>query len=148
MIPTMGAFDFIASFVTSTGTAILRGLLFAAITDAGVAPLTDLPLSSLYLSGTRITDATLDLIGRKNELMFLAICRTAITDDGIRSVAKMRGLWSLAMDDTAITDNALDALIESQRLSSISVHGTAVSPEAINFYKTRWTIQDRRISDD
>jgi hypothetical protein len=61
------------------------------VTDAGVRKLEDHPaLSELYLSKTRVSDATLDALAGMKTLSVLRLYRTNVSDDAIEAAQKRK----------------------------------------------------------
>jgi len=68
---------------------------FTRISDSGIKYLVKLPLESLSLCSTDITDGALDHIARIKTLRYLNLSETNITDEGIQKLRSLRDLNDL-----------------------------------------------------
>lgn len=81
----------------------------------------------VYLTGRRVTDSTLDLLGELKDLRHLELSDTRVTDDGIRRLRHLTGLRSLYLDGVAITDEGLSSLVSLKDLECLVFMDTRIT---------------------
>ncbi len=97
------------------------------VTDAGLAGLHRLTsLRALGMDDTRISDATLRIVGQLPELVELSCVRAPISDAGLASLRGLDRLRKLRVRGTPITDAALASVADLESLVSLDVSETAV----------------------
>lgn len=112
------------------------------IGDREVAALAALPAfghtAFWELSGTKVTDAALQRLGRLPNLWGGTFDRTAISDAGVKHLAASTGLQNLNLSRTALTDAGLDHLAVPTHWrnpvtvrSSLNVKGTKVTQAGV-----------------
>jgi internalin A len=112
----------------------LRGVTYVGldgceITDAGLAELArNRGLVGLSLAGTQITDAGLARLAGL-PLESLDVSATAVTDDAVRQLASIRSLNTLYLDHTNVTDESLRLLDRQPSLAELYVDDTPVSEQ-------------------
>ncbi len=92
----------------------VRGLYYAAVTDAGLARLVHLKgltnLKELWLDDTQVTDAGLIHLKGMTSLRALWLNGTQVTDDGLvhlKGLTSLQGLW---LNGTQVTDAGVQDL--------------------------------------
>jgi len=97
------------------------------IDDASLKVLSDLRdnVAILVLRGAKITDASMEEIGRLRNLVRLEVPRTAIADEGLKTLAKtkLQELTWLDLHETAITDKGL-AHLDYPKLHTLFIRNT------------------------
>ena len=79
--------------------------------DAGMVHLEKLPLESLDLSGSLVTDAGMPAVGWINSLRNLSLARLPLlTDAGLGSLHRLANLGRLSVGDTKVTPEGIAAL--------------------------------------
>ena len=96
------------------------------LTDAGVRALAHLPLEVLWL-GPRITDASLEVIGRMPTMTHLDLCAHMVTDEGVKALSALDNLRIVWLSRCSITDRSVDALSRLQSLKELNVSHTGVT---------------------
>ena len=69
------------------------------VTDDMVALIVKLPLTSLYLNGTEITDEGMKHIAKMSELQALQIARTKVTDVGLEQLKSLTNMKALDISE-------------------------------------------------
>lgn len=122
----------------------LKGILVldlsgTKITDAGLDLLhgsgTLKSVGVLILSGTDITSAGLSLLGGATQLKTLGIGRTKIGDDGLGNLAKMIGIRSLNLSGTNISNAGLAHLQKLIEIRSLDLSDTKITDEGLGHLK-------------
>jgi hypothetical protein len=118
-------------FSLGTLTSLKKlALTFMPLTDKTVSSLKDLPLESLDLSSTIVTDAgLLHLVGLTG-LTSLDLSSTYVSDLGMPSVASLTVLTSLTLRDTRISDVGL-AYLQDLPLTAVELARTSVSTKGL-----------------
>lgn len=83
-------------------------------------------LTFLSLAGSRFPDAMLDPVSRL-PLTSLDLGKTDVTDSGIRHLAGMKSLERLVLTETGITDEGLSLLGDLPALQDLDVSGTSIT---------------------
>lgn len=101
----------------------LRSLSLAEsnVTDTNVS-WSGLPLVTLSLRNTALTDAGLARLADTKSLVNLDINGTAVTAAGLSALQKLSSLVSLDLDDSCITDDGVLALQAVKSLETIRIH--------------------------
>ena len=81
-----------------------------AVGDAGIAKLQLPELTSLSLSGTKLTDDGVATIVRHPKLESLYLDRTKITDEGLKRLAEAKTLTWLSIQETNVSAAAIQRL--------------------------------------
>ena len=89
------------------------------------------PLRELTVSGGRVTDEWLPLIGKLRALIKLDLSNTRISDSGLKSLASLVRLQVLKLRNTDITDKGLRHLARLKDLRSISLEGAYTTEAGI-----------------
>ncbi|MFN0020149.1 MAG: leucine-rich repeat domain-containing protein [Pirellulaceae bacterium] len=84
-------------------------------------------LSSVYLRGTRLTDASAPNLRSLRELVILDVSETELTDAGLLELCDLPKLVSLFLDDTEVTDAGLSHLPYQSTLRNLSLRNTPVT---------------------
>ncbi len=101
----------------------LRGLSLAEsnVSDTDLS-WSGLPLVTLSLRNTSLTDAGLSRLADTTSLVNLEINGTAVTAAGLPSLQKLSSLKALDLDDSCITDDGVLALQAVKSLENIRIH--------------------------
>ncbi len=92
------------------------------ITDAVIEPVTRLPqLRWIALSGTAITDTSVERLSKDRRLERIWLSRTGITDRSLELLAQLPGLTHLAIEGTATTDRGLGHVARMRQLRFLSL---------------------------
>jgi beta-lactamase regulating signal transducer with metallopeptidase domain/Leucine-rich repeat (LRR) protein len=109
----------------------LRNFVFAgtAVTTENIS----FPhLQSLDLTGSQVTDATLDNLGRFHDLQKLSLKYTSVTDAGMARIADLKELRQVVLDSGLITDAGIARLRTLPNLESAGLSGTVVSDASLH----------------
>ena len=109
-----------------------------------------LPLKTLSLFGTYITDEGLRDLAEIPTLTLLTLDYTAVTDAGIAHLARSPNLGSLRVTHTKISTNVVEALLEFRKVLRVTVDREIAEDEriarrcarpdlTIDFDPPRWT---------
>ena len=98
------------------------------------AKLPEAPVVGIDLSGTKVTDDDLRLLGKLIELRTLNLHRTGISDAGVLHLQGLR-LKTLTIGDTQISNAGLQALTKLNQLELIGLHGTLVNDAGLKHLK-------------
>jgi serine/threonine protein kinase len=101
----------------------------------GLANLIHLPLVSLSMASSKLTDRGFDEIKHMENLEKLDLSKTAITSLGLTQLLSLRKLYELNLDGTFITDEALKTIASMQSLKSLSANQCHVTAKAIDELK-------------
>jgi Leucine-rich repeat (LRR) protein len=89
-------------------------------------------LQSLDLSGSQVTDATLDNLGRFHDLRKLSLLYTSVTDAGLKRIASLKELRQLVLDSDLITDAGIARLRTLPNLKYVSLRATGVRATGVS----------------
>ena len=107
-----------------------------SITDAGLEFLKGrTELISLSLRGTLVTDAGIEKLAGLANLQKLQLSGTKITDAGLKYLARLPMLTDVKLSRTAVTDAGLRHIDKARHLQAIELDGTAVSKAERNRLK-------------
>ena len=84
-------------------------------------------LSTVYLRGTRLTNASAPLLRSLRELVILDLSGTQFTDAGFVELCELPKLASLFLDDSEVSDAGLSHLPDQSQLQNLSVRNTPVT---------------------
>jgi Leucine-rich repeat (LRR) protein len=101
------------------------------VTGIGLAPLKDLPLSSLSLNNTKVNDEGLKAIGQLANLSNLHLDQTAITDVGLQHLQGLTKLQSLNLNGTKIDGSGFQHFKMMTDLQSIAVGKTQFNDDGV-----------------
>jgi serine/threonine protein kinase len=96
------------------------------VTDIGLKYLVGLPLRSLYLSGTQLSDAGLQAVCSISTVESLDLSDTDITNDGCSSLTRLPRLRELHLSRTSITGPALSKIAKLTKLEELFLNGDDV----------------------
>lgn len=102
-------------------------------------------LESLYLRGTRVTDAGLDAIANFRSLQLLDLADTKITDHGVAKLDLMPFLESLILERTAVTPACRYPLGTLPNLRYLYLKGTAINDGGVHQQEFQESLPDVRI---
>jgi internalin A len=97
--------------------------------------LAERPVLAVNLSGPRVTDTTMELVGDLTELGNLSLFDTRVTDAGIRRIGHLTLLKSLVLDGVQITDEGLSTLTSLENLESLTLNDTRVTERGLECLK-------------
>lgn len=113
----------------------LRSLLLDGVphvTDKGIACIAlVLQLRELYLNGTQLTDARMDVVATKTDVWSLSVAGTKITDAGVRKLTSLTSLSILALDGTQVDGSGLDGIPADNRIY-LYLNRCPISDAALN----------------
>jgi len=96
--------------------------------DQDIARLESLnQLSTVYLRGTRLTDASAHHLRGLKQLHILELSGTGLTDAGFKELCDLPQLISLFVDDTEVSDAGLSHLPGKSKLQNLSLRNTPVT---------------------
>lgn len=99
------------------------------ITDQGMTAIRDWKhLKRLNVRGTRISDGTLELVGKLTDLEALDIAHTSVTDNGLEQLITLVHLKELALGRGRLTYKALGILRMLPTLTSLDLSGARPVP--------------------
>lgn len=102
----------------------------AAVGDAGMSYLRELPLEELDLSRTRITAATLQHIGGIPTLRRLSL-REVNVGDGLQHLQSLESLERLDLSNAEIEEDAWQPLLQMTSLRRLDLNGTTIPLDAV-----------------
>ena len=105
----------------SLGDAELRGML----------PVAE-QITWLDLSGTRVSDAGMNVVAEMRNLTRLDLSKTAVTDAGTRRLSGLKRLEYLNLRGTRVSDSTLAAMKQIPSLRSLYLWETSVTDAAID----------------
>lgn len=88
-------------------------------------------VKTLLLSGSNVTDATLEKLDGSSALLELHLTNAAVTDNGVRLLGKFPNLRWLTANSTSISDDGLADLAELSELRELNVKNTLVSDDGV-----------------
>jgi uncharacterized membrane protein/mono/diheme cytochrome c family protein len=88
-------------------------------------------LAWVKLSNTKITDASLQSVGKLGNLVKLHLNHTAVTDKGIDNLVNLKYLEYLNLFDTQVTDASLLKLAKIKSLKKLYLWQTKVTKEGV-----------------
>jgi|WetSurMetagenome_2_1015567.scaffolds.fasta_scaffold174792_1 internalin A len=97
-------------------------------------------LTSLNLSGTKVTDKGIIHLGRLSNLTLLNLDRTGLTDDGIATLVEMpatQGLRFLYFSGDNITDRGIEFLAKLKKLNGVDLSDTKITDKGLAPLKTK-----------
>ncbi len=126
-----------AGWAHLSGARSLRHLrvVNSTMTEANLACLDKLPLLSLMLIDTSVTDSDLAGLQALTTLTYLDLTQNRITDAGLVHLETLTALENLLLDDTQITARGLPHLLKLTRLRELRLAGTKVSDAAVPILK-------------
>jgi hypothetical protein len=102
------------------------------VQDVGLGSLKGLPISSLFLGNTKITDVGLREVCNVQSLEEIELNNNAgITDQGIQFLANLPALRSVDLSYTSITENTLGLLCRNAVLANLDIAGVHISEAGI-----------------
>ena len=88
-------------------------------------------LQSLDLSGSQVTDATLDHLGQFHDLQKLGLRYTSVTEAGMKRIAGLKELRQLDLDSDVITDAGIAQLRTLPNLEYVGLRATGVGDASL-----------------
>jgi len=93
-------------------------------------------LKQLFLEGTKVTDASLPLIGGFKQLESLDLSRLPVTDNGLAAVVGLRNLKTLFLTGCQVSDACLPHLRGLKQLEMLDAEGSRITPDGIKKLRT------------
>ena len=98
------------------------------VTDvAGRQPRSADDIHTFDLSGTRITDASLETLAAVPSVRAVLLADTVCTDRGLARLAALKHLTHLDLSNTEVTNNGLGALARLKKLDTLILTGTRMN---------------------
>jgi hypothetical protein len=94
-------------------------------------------LTTLDLSNTKITDATVAQLTPAKDLRMIRLSETGITDAAIETLVKLPALGSINLYGTKVTDAGVAKLAVLSQLKRLYLWQTSVTPDAIKALKEK-----------
>ncbi len=113
----------VASFPKLTNLSLTK----TKVTDNGLTELENLPLESLHLDNTVITDMGLQAISKIKTLKELYIPGTNISGLGLTHLKELPALCLLSVADIQLTRSSLEPLKSMTQLGSLDLSGTRLT---------------------
>jgi hypothetical protein len=101
--------------------------------DEGVAQLAKMPLLSLNLSDTAVSDDCMQHVKAMQNLQVLNLDYSGVGNDGIRAIQQMPNLRSLSLKGCPITDDCVKELAKCQQLMVLHLDDTKLSPAQVQW---------------
>jgi hypothetical protein len=107
------------------------------LTDAGLKSLNldKMPLESLDLANTQITDESLEVIGRLTKLTSLTIRGDKISNRGLIKLKRLKNLTALDVSQTEIDDDGLTVIQSMWRLERLYCFDTRITRKSFALLK-------------
>lgn len=99
--------------------------------DAGVAQLRGIPLKTLNLSDTIVSDDCLQQLKTMRTLQVLTFDYSGIGNDGVKAIKEMPNLRSLSLKGCPITDDCVADLAKCQQLMLLNLEDTKLSADKL-----------------
>jgi hypothetical protein len=131
--------------ITDQGLAHLAGCKNLEWLDLSLTPAKDQGLAhfaaaaglkQLFLEGSKVTSASLPLIGRFKQLEQLDLSRLPVTDASLAAIAPLRNLKQLYLTGCPITDAALPHFRGLKQLEELEVGNTGITPQSLTRLRT------------
>jgi Leucine-rich repeat (LRR) protein len=116
------------------------------ITDKGIESLVKLPLERLYVSRTKVTDASMESVRKLRKLEELYCGNNAVTDQGVANLKGMPYLKVLALADSQLTDKGLATLGSLKKLEFLVLDRTKVTDAGMAYLKGLTGLQRLRLA--
>lgn len=97
------------------------------IDDGLFSYITSLPLKSLVLRATEISDKPLSEIAKIHSLVRLDLSATNVTDKGIQQLLPLKNLQYLNLEETLVTDKCIPTINKFANLYGLHISKTAVT---------------------
>ncbi len=91
------------------------------VTSSGIKYLSHLPLKSLTLNQTGVSDLALPTIAKIGTLERLELNTTMVTSAGLKSLIKLPNLKEIRLQDNNLEDSALESLTKFPKLVNLSL---------------------------
>jgi len=121
--------------------------------DEAAAGFANLPITTLSLGGTNISDAGLSALSSVATLEFLFVSRTAVSDRGLATLRAHQALAFLACARTDVTPASAEVIATWPRLTELQFHEAtdavvvaAARPRTTSLHLSRATLTRRGIS--
>ena len=99
--------------------------------DEGIAELKNLPISTLNISDTCITDEGMQHIKSMKNLQVLNLDYGMVGNEGIKAFKDMPSLRSVSLKGTSLNDDAIPELAKAQQLMVLNLEDTKLTPAGI-----------------
>jgi serine/threonine protein kinase/formylglycine-generating enzyme required for sulfatase activity/Leucine-rich repeat (LRR) protein len=136
------------SQITDAGLVNLQGmsnlqildLTGSRVTGRGLSALETLPITSLMLDRTPISDATLDAVLRFPRIGSLHLQNTGVTDAGLAKLAGHPTISFLNLTSSPISDASLATFAKMPKLRTVFAGGTRITRAAAQAFKAQTSI--------
>ena len=126
--------------IISFGKISYLNLSDSNITDEGMAILKDATsVETIFLTGTKITDAGLESLANLSGLIILHLPDT-ITDEGFKFVGEITTLKTLSAERCQITDAGMAHLVNMSELRWLKINHTAIGDKGLDAIKDLTTL--------
>lgn len=116
------------------------------VTDKGIAGLAGMPITRLYITGTKATDASLEVMRKLPKLEHLYCGNRSLTDQGIANLKGMQNLERLSLADSQLTDKALVHIASLKKLDFLCLDRTKVTDAGMQYLKGLTELQTLRLA--
>lgn len=104
-------------------------------------------LTSLDLTGAKITDATVVPLRRLTRLRSLNLAHTSVTAVAVWHLARLKNLENLDLGGTKVTDPALRSIAKFKRLKRLNLSGTLITSYGVHQLNKLRQLEDLDLSD-
>jgi len=84
-------------------------------------------VESVKLVGPKVTDATLEAVGRLTDVKWLNLRQTEVTKGGLEHLKELTNLQSLSIENTRVTDAGMEHMKGLTKLRSLSLRNTGIT---------------------
>lgn len=138
-LPKLRAIDLRNTNISDAGVAHLSGMTSlidvqlekSKVTDDGVSALVELPLKSLNLNYTAVTDEAMPAIGRITTLEQLQLDAARLTDVGMAHVGKLKKLRRFSCRLADVTGEGIQHLSDLTDLTRLELRETSADDAAL-----------------
>jgi hypothetical protein len=103
----------------------------ADVGDAELRQLAHLPLATLWLQSTRVTDDAAPILSRMERLTFLQLNATDVSDEFLERLESLPRLDNLGLRGTNVTSRGMEFLQRHPLLSEVDVYHTEVGDQGV-----------------
>ena len=121
---------------TVRGLRRLKSLVLSGtgIGDEGLKQVASLKIDTLYVDGTEITPAAMDIVGGMTDMKILDISSADVLSN-LEPLKKLTSLEWLVLENTEIDSSAVDIIKELASLKRLTIKGSTISPEDLERLK-------------
>ena len=131
ILATRGFVHALTILLLSTLTAVAGD--DAAIREAGgkVRGLGGGVAVEFHLTARELTDAELECVTGREDIISLNLRDTEITDDGLRHLAALSGLRRLHLERTSVGDSGIGHLVDLKKLEYLNLYSTKITDASL-----------------